>query len=383
MIGTRINFRTSGRTVSVAFALLVFGTAAQAGTKMYDGSLTIHAFGNDLTGGTGASEFYLVIAMPWGVHCSPNLPASPYSSTAVTAKGAPKPLGSFCSPVAYLPRPASGSTPVTPMGARGTPVHRNPGRFTSLGLPKTTFCTGLTLIGFIGKPLTGSGSAAIDDGGSTAGFTIPQAATATTGPGMRRITSGSFGGNYPYIYSYTYADLRNDAGNFSAGNGPGSFSVPYIVGGKTAMTLAKNTAGSNQFGGVMKLLGTQKSKACYYRNGGRSIGPAFTWLYWHLGATPYYSTGGDITQGGLTTATAMGYHTNLMLTSTWVVQGSHFPWTTGMVTLTAKGPTRPSMSGRATTTALRWVRGRFSWSHLSSLDGWHPAVPSRRVVWAS
>jgi hypothetical protein len=145
--------------------------------------------------------------------------------------------------------------------------------------------------------------------------------------------AGEFAAIYPYVYSYTYATLRNDKGSFGPGSGPGNFNLLLKQGVKVASITVKE--GAAKFGGTMTMLGNLTTKVCYYRNGGCSLG-ANNWRYDAIG-TSAPTKNGVVTVGYLATYKAYYYHTALMATSTIDVEGSRFPWTTGSVTLTATG----------------------------------------------
>jgi hypothetical protein len=343
-----------------ALGLLALGlaatTPAQAANQLYTGSLVYESFGNDLTGGTGASQSFEFNAMPVGYFCNPNVtltdmgayagragaPICPYASTPTTM-GAWNPRGPFCTPYTVLAgstamRPAKGGTALGPMGTRVPPLYRNPNHFFTDGNPRTTECLAQTPVGQKGKPLTGMGLAVTVPGTGTnpAAIAFPAANGAQ---GMRRTTSGSFSAVFPYIYSYTYATLRNDAASFFKSGGAGDFTLKYQV-AKATVARVVGKAGDNQFGGVMKLLGQITNKACYFRNGGCSLG-GMDWKYQVIGASaPDIGTGTVITtnnHGYITTNTKYYYQTNLMQSSLVLISASRFPWTTGTVTVTAVG----------------------------------------------
>ena len=295
-----------------------------------------------------------------GVVVNTNIPCYPTSNygTARPAKGKTLTTGG-----AFL-------ATVTPngRGPRVLPLYRNPAFFTTSGAPAVTSCTAYTRTTFtttingstvtgspgyetifsyappfdssargyvaLGNPVSGMGVVNATAFAPGAAFTIAQAGVNPAGPGMHRTTQGEFNNIFPYIYSYTYATFRNDAGNFAAGGGPGAFNVPYsVLGAQVAHTAVK--AGPNKFGGVMKLLGKVSTKVCYYRSGGCSLGQ-MNWRYDAIGA-PAYTSGGVVTQGYTATYSAQYYHTVLMTTSTIMAVGSRFPWTTGTATVTAVG----------------------------------------------
>jgi hypothetical protein len=154
--------------------------------------------------------------------------------------------------------------------------------------------------------------------------------TQTTGCG---VPGGSFSAYFPYIYSYTYADLKNAAGSFFGGGGPGNFSYDYKG---LAKLVVKQ--GTNRFGGTMKLLGQFYSIGAYYRNKGLSIG-AFGWLFDRVGGGGYYS--GTVLTYPKTSKLAFTLkHTVLKQTRTSTVIANYVGWTTGTatVTATARGP---------------------------------------------
>jgi hypothetical protein len=199
-----------------------------------------------------------------------------------------------------------------------------------------------------GAPLTGEQIVTLT-GSGPAGFKM-KAAPATpvkvpgpTGFGIRRTTFGEFNNIYPYVYSYTYATLRNNAGTFFSMGGPGAFNIKYYAGmAIDAQAVVK--AGANQFGGVMRLLGQLTTKVCYYRNGGCSLG-GNNWRYDAVGTSAYTSMG-VVTMGYSAMYTAMYYHTNLMQQSTVNVHGYRFPWTTGSVTIAGNDPPHMTIEAR-------------------------------------
>jgi len=199
-----------------------------------------------------------------------------------------------------------------------------------------------------GAPVAGS-----DDATTTfPNFNFPAAGTASTAPGMRRATIGSFGNVPPYLYSYTYADLRNGAGDFGFGEGffgPAAtltqltFTVNGAI-GTASGTVAKMKVkrGANRFGGVMRLLGDYSTKVCFFTNGGCALGYG-SWNYQDVGATAYkhFPTGSKhVTRSYVTSNIQVYFNTAIATQSPFVVVAHRFPWTTGTVTVTAtvRGP---------------------------------------------
>jgi len=372
-------------------------TTAQAGNQLFEGSLTIQAFGNHRTGGTGDSEFYAHTGIPLGIQCNQYWPRCPFQSTPTDGAGSFDPLGNlkgattpypppvFCAPWTNWQgsgtsmRPARGQTAKTAMwGNRPIPpLYRNYEFFTTStpsaqgnhtfcnatstslgGLPGTATMTGMTAPGvnMVGVPLAGTWTASTTASGNfsfgsapvngASGIRIGQGTRGTvshatmgfyyTQGSARSGARGEFQNIYPYIYSYTYATLRNDAGVFGKGAGPGNASFTYGKGDATIVI----KEGAAKFGGTMRMLGALTTKVCYFRNGGCSIG-GNNWRYEAIGAsvstTMYPTGGGAVASGYEATYSQVYYHTNLMQKSVVRVEGERFPWTTGSVTVRATG----------------------------------------------
>ncbi len=351
-------------------------TTAHSAVQLFTAQWYTESFGNEcqgtLTPGgspaphctltTGEFAKYSNWAMPQGILCNATQPRCPFSSTPTDGKGAFHPLGGKgnptmptsinCTPLSvYMgttmtTRPAKGGT-VSP---RVPPLYRNPFFFTPSGQPKLTACNA-TSTGYttgtqtrfgadkgkvqLGNPVAGSWQASVSASG---GFTF--AAAPATGPGGIRTTGlvGEFTNTYPYIYSYTYATLRNDAGVFGPGQGPGSFNYQYMLGPVTVAASINVKQGKNKFGGTMRMLGALTTKVCYWLQaggGGCSLGQN-DWLYQYVGASAYTSSG-VVTMGYVYTHMTIYYNTANGQTSPLTVSASRFPWTTGSVTLTAVG----------------------------------------------
>jgi len=85
------------------------------------------------------------------------------------------------------------------------------------------------------------------------------------------------------------------------------------------------------------MLGALTSKACYYTRGACSLGTN-DWRYNIAGASGVVKDSmGVVTAGYVVTNIAHYYHSGIMQTSTVTAVGSRFPWTTGSVTVTARG----------------------------------------------
>jgi hypothetical protein len=235
-------------------------------------------------------------------------------------------------------RPAKSQT----ASRRVPPLYRNPGFFTSGGQPKHTACdersTGYTTgtqtrFGAnkgkvqLGKPVAGTSVASTTRSG---GIVIFPYAIRTTG------RAGEFNRQYPYIYSYTYATLRNNDGAFGPGQGPGSFNYKYQPYDTTVASITVKQ-GPQKFGGTMKMLGALTTKVCYWLKaggGGCSLG-GMNWRYEAVGAPAKYTQSGVITKGAIYTHYTF-YSGGGSSSPIWLY-GARFPWTTGSVTVTAVG----------------------------------------------
>jgi hypothetical protein len=376
---------------TLLFALVaVFQTAttAQAGNQLFEGSWTVKAQGNECSdlvdptpgphcgGGLSESYFYSAFGIPQGIQCNPEQPRCPFESTPTDGAGVFAPLGGqqtyalYCAPwfdwqgYGTSVRPAKGGTArVTGTGMAGIkfpPLYRNPAFFTSGGQPNTTFCTATSTgatpggKGLVqaGQPIEGKWGAVTTGTPGIGGFTF---AAAPAGAAGVRTTgqAGDFPAIYPYMYSYTYATLRNDVGIFGPGQGPGSFNLIKTKGSPVWSINVKQ--GSAKFGGTMKMLGALTTKVCRYRNGGCRLGTN-DWHYEAIG-TPAPTQNGVVTNGKVVTSKAYLYHTALHQTLTRTLKGSRFPWTTGIVTVTASHVRTASRSYRWPHKTVHYAHG--------------------------
>jgi hypothetical protein len=288
----------------LALTLLALGIAApaNAGVQMYSGELIVHMRGSDAAG-----DF---VAIPLGANCN----TRPYHA-AETAT-----LSAFS---VMIPK-FGGQIPVIDTNMDSIP-------------DVAAGCAPASLQ--VGLPVMGSGVLATTGGASTTrtaynprAFTVPRS-------DLSRVTSGaSFlsttwlplpAGSPKFHWEIEYADLKNDVGGFSDGGGPGSFTVSHAA-------KVRVTAGKNQFGGTMRLLGE------YYTNRGLAT------ISKSEGATPWnlqYIGAGAATVAGEVTA---GLQYTAMISRKWLNLGSFgysartatisaFPWTTGTVEVTASG----------------------------------------------
>jgi hypothetical protein len=384
--------------------LVVFANTELSAQTLYKGRWIAESFGNDIVTGTGtaAENRFELYAVPHGYICNGLQPLCDFDETPVALTGPPgpqtayefNPIGTICKPISdFLAsvRPGPGGT------ARGIdntpipPLFRTKAHFTSLGNPLRVQCNGFDnsskttndpwegaykvadqyvppfdpLRGKLqrGAPVSGGGSlvqTASGDFNFPAASATPPGRQGGWGPGMFRTTRGSWPNVPPYLYSYTYATLRNDAGDF--GRGKGFFSVGAT---KTELTFTNMGAGNqvvatvtvkpgeNNFGGVMELLGSFTTKVCYFNNarGGCGLGYA-DWHYESIGApgwknpkSPEYNgepysggpQGSVVTRSRTFSTTFKYFQTALNQSSTYYIVAQRFPWTTGTVTVKATG----------------------------------------------
>jgi hypothetical protein len=353
-------------------------TSAQAGTQLFEASWIVRAFGNacdkddsppgpHCTQTAHSFEFYSASGFPKGILCHPAQPRCPLPSTPLSKrKGKFSPLGGsydqgfYCTPLSdygsgTTTRPAKGATVKTPSGAPIPPLYRNPVFFTPGGQPDAYSCNARSTDGFgglgpaqLGQPVTGVWSANTT-GTQRGGFSFAAAPTAPPAGLLKGVrTTGVFGEvgvTYPYLYSYTYATLRNDAGVFGPGQGPGSFNVAFGPGGSGFASI-NVVQGKAKFGGTMKMLGAMTTKVCYWLaagGGGCSLG-VNNWRYEAIGAPTVTTEFGapilPITMGRVYTHYERYFNTRQGSYSGVTASGSRFPWTTGSVTVTAvaRGP---------------------------------------------
>jgi hypothetical protein len=299
-----------GRLLALTLLILGFAATANAGVQMYSGEIIVHMRGSDAAGN--------FIAVPFGAHCN----ISPYHAegTAILTNT----RGTY---TVMIPK-FGGQVAVIDTNTDGTP-------------DVATGCAPASL--HAGLPLTGGGSLATTGSASTTrtpydprGFTIPMS-------GLSRVTSGASFLETTWLpltvatplldFEIEYADLRNAAGGFSDGGGPGSFTVSHAAKHTARVHV---TAGKNRFGGTMRLLGEYRTNRGLYTVS-KSAG-ATPWNLQYIGA-------GAATAMGEVTA---GLKYTAMISRKWLNLGTYgysartaiisaFPWTTGAVEVTASG----------------------------------------------
>jgi hypothetical protein len=325
--------------VTVLLLALGFGMTAQAGPRLYEGSLIIHVFGNDTTRGSGTSAPFTMnlpqAFPPVAAHCNTRtfhpketLTVGTYYNTNTHARNGNYNVFTIPSYGGQVATRYSGNLPIAPG------------------------CGDATLQP--GSPLTGQGS--IHTTGATS--------TSRTGSNPRNFTliasdlyrivdgaSPAVGWNagwsrHHVLWEKRYWNLRNERGVFCKGCGPGRYSSsPRFSfeaqgwGGSTDDDwngkLGINP-GANKFGGTMKLLGTVYANAGYITHGYETYAAKYTWLFDYIG------DGADAS-GSAITAPAFGQTYNYYYGRKYgkiiknAVQAFALSWTTGTATVSAIG----------------------------------------------
>jgi hypothetical protein len=305
------------KLIHVALLVLVVAFATTAGAQIpiqYQGSLIIDAFANDTTDqGNYPFSTNVFLGHPFGTSCN-----TMYGPNTTMACWGVDPSAQDGSPLT-----GSGTLSVAAIGPGAPFALPQSALKRKLGTPATSF-----------EHLASSTTRPIHCTASGAG-----AGCGTPG--------GSFSYYHPYIYSFTYADLKNAAGNFFGGGGPGNFTFNYSIGSppKKQAQLVVNQGG-NRFGGTMRLLGFFYSQGAFYVSAGNQVGSSH-WLFERVGGGGMYA-GTVLTAPNTATTTFTAKHTVLKTTNSSTAKASYVGWTTGSVTVTAtkRGPF-PSVMRRA------------------------------------
>jgi len=303
------------RIFVLTLLVLGFAASANAGVQLYSGEIILHTRGSDAAGN--------FIGVPFGRHCN----TRPYQAehTAMLTS-------SMSTYTVTIPK-FGGQVPAIDTNTDSIPD-------VASGCAPASLQAGLPLTG--GGALTTTGSTSTSRTASNPrGFTIPKS-------GLSRVTSGAsflettwlpLSVAYPWFhFEIEYADLRNDSGGFSNGGGLGGFTVEH--GARVHVE-----AGKNQFGGTMRLLGQ------YHTNRGvesisTSVG-ATPWNLQYIGAGAATAMG-EVTGRKYTTMINRAYQNDGPLGfSARTATISVFPWTTGMVEVTATGGPQSTMLARA------------------------------------
>jgi hypothetical protein len=298
------------RIIAIALSVLGFAVSANAGTQLYSGEMIIHMRGSDAAG-----DF---VGIPFGRHCN----IQPYHAEEIriftSASGA-----------------TTGSLTVPKFGGQVKVIDTNSDSSPDVasGCAPASRQAGL--------PLTGGGALVTTGAASTArtaanprAFTVPMSdlSRVTSGASFLRTTAVPVAHTtHNFNFEIEYADLRNGSGAFSAAGGPGSFTVLRSL---SDIAKVRVKVGGNQFGGTMRLLGQYRTHRGLL-SASTSVG-ATPWRLQHIGAGAQTMTG-KVTAGlTYTTEIIRTYHYSKHFDySPRYVTASVFPWTTGMVEVTA------------------------------------------------
>jgi hypothetical protein len=313
-------------------ALLALGLAAtaHAGTRLYSGSYTVQAFGNDTTtGATVKLQRDDFSAYPFDANCH----VGPYHAQETITFPTADNLNTL---MFTLPR-YGGQAAIHDTNADGLGD-------AALGCLQSQLEVGRPMLAVAQQmQTTGANTtsgATLRTAMNPRGFTIPQGHFAVTQNGS--LSGDSYG---PYAFDVFYSDQSNEVGVFGKNGGIGNFTWSETrVGARKEAGKVVTTKGANQFGGTMKMLGTFYSNEGFYYKGHLSVAK-YSWLFQYNGAGAITS-GGVVTQPGGTSAPATLYTTLSGEVYPSHVFGILFSWTTGTVSVTALHGPFPTVLAR-------------------------------------
>jgi hypothetical protein len=341
--------KTATRIAALAgltlLGLLGWLSPAQAGLKLYSGSLQFHAFGNTVI-------FTRYTPTSTGGDPLPSFTRSSFYAI---------PIGHFCN--------YQNLTHFVSMGS----VHTGT-RFISTAYPaprSTQAMNCATATKQQGAPITGSGTATT--------FTTPLApsrpAIRLRGGAVYDSVSGSRGYDVPYVYWVTHAALGTGPGTVFPGGGPGR---TYISRGGTGGTYTSTGGtgrasgfagiyprpGGPQFGGTMRLLGQVRSTGFLFSGiGDGMFGASIDWGFEHAGASArgydcWVAAGTSPAPGACPSVATnqwtwtdgyrnRAYHTTgLPLMGTTMVYVDALAWTTGLAVVSGVRGAYPTIIAR-------------------------------------
>jgi len=310
-----------GRLLALTVLIPAFAVSAHAGVRMYTGEMIVHMRGSDAAGN--------FIAVPFGHHCN----TAPYNAghTAMFTYGSG--MYTFTIP-AY-----GGQIPVIDTNMDGKADR-------AAGCANASLHSGLPLMGGGSLTTTGATTTARTAKNPRAfGLPASDLSRKTTGASFLETTILPLPlGNAPFKFEIEHANLKNGAGQFADGKGPGNFTVSPGTAKQTARVHVK--AGANRFGGTMRLLGE------YYTDRGRDdITISQDGTSWNL----QYMGAGAVTAKGVVKS-GLQYTTMILRSYRYPGQAgrtprtatiSVFPWTTGTASVTASGGPQSTMLKRA------------------------------------
>jgi hypothetical protein len=311
--------------VLVSLLALGFAMTAQAGPRMYDGTLIIHAFANDTTGySTLPFSTNIPALIPKGFHCdtrSYHAKSTPYIAT-------------------YYNTNTSGNAGngnytsfTVPKYGGQTAVHHTNSESYPDGCGDASWVAG--------NPLTGKGSIYSTGIISTSRpDSSPRAFTLFASELSGSASGGSAAYANPYIFGKTYVQLKNKTGVFSENNGPGRYGPVdiYFAGGfQQGEGGLGVTPGDHAFGGTMTLLGTVYDIEGFQEGTGDTYIAKYTWLFQYVGGEAGTTGNSQISAPYIKDAHNwyIGRVYGWQDTSTVVAKA--LSWTTGTATATAVG----------------------------------------------
>jgi hypothetical protein len=318
--------------LTVSLLALGFAMTAQAGPRLYEGTLIIHGFLNDTTDGT-TTPFTTNIALPipHDGHCNQKTFHVKETKTLPTYYNTNTAPGQGNGNYNVFTVPSyGGQVAVHSTGSQTTPPN--------CGTPTFSY----------GAPLTGKGTIhTTGETSSSRAATNPRGFTLLRSELSGGADGGSFDYAFPYIFEKDYADLRNRRGVFCENCGPGRYSShpQFLFSDLGGVGRIGVTPGSHKFGGTMRLLGTM-----YSNEGFASVYDTYvakyTWLFDYVGGqagasnseltTPYFGFDYNFYIGR-----------NYGFANTTSVVAAALSWTTGTATVTAVGGPFKTVVARA------------------------------------
>ena len=326
--------------IGIVLLALCLAGATQAATRMYNGTLIIHSFGNDSTGGTGPYETSLAVGIPLTGRCNTE-PLHLQETLVIPLPASPTDDCSFppCYTVSFTIPTYGGQIAVIDTNGDTLP-------------DQATGCGPTTVQG--GAYLAGAGPVDTTGATNTARTANDPRAISLPEWALRRSKSGETAASFEaygvYLWEVHFANLHNDNVVLAKDGGDGDIGPIVFNAAKEKRSLVQK-AGKNKFGGVMQILGNYGDNEGYFYNNATTSVFYFNWLFNYIGIGGQATSGnplspGDVTGGYKKTYVAYGYTRSSGYQTTSTVYASLFKWTTGTVTVTAKGGSFPTVLQR-------------------------------------
>jgi hypothetical protein len=319
---------------AVSLLALGFALTAQAGPRLYDGSIIVVGFGNDTTIGTTV-PFTLNTpgVVPFGLKCA----TQPFHTKET------KTLGTYYNTNTQNFGNGNYNSFTVPAYGGQDGIHSAGSITAADGCPSP------------GQPLTGKATIHTTGTSTTSrASTNPRAFTLLKSQMAVVTTGASSTYAFPIVWNIQYADLRNDRGYFKEDGGPGRFATPTHNRAQWSHSEAKDDGGpgtlrvlpgDHKFGGTMRLLGTVYDNEGYKSKYDTYVAK-YTWLFQYIGG-PVNTSAGNLTAPYVATK-----HNSYIgrfggFTGTTTVKAYALSWTTGTASVTGVGGAFSTIMARA------------------------------------